>query len=571
MDYKKIGLYAALIVVALILWNAWQREFPPVDNSAPTTQSQSSTNSNTAPSTTTSGTTSASSAVPTVPSAQHTASKTTPNSAQNLKSGQFIHVKTDVLDIIIDTHGGNIEQAQLLKYPQTLHSKNSVELFNTNQDSLYVAQSGLTGPNGPDTQKGQAKYKASSLRYNLNQGQKTIKVPLVWQGANGLKIVKTYVFHRNSYVIDMNYAVHNQSSKTWQGYVYTQLARKNVEHKGSLLTQYASFTGGAMSTPAEHYQKLKFKNFASEPVNLNASGGWAAMIQQYFLSAWVPPANQTYHYYTKANADGVYTLGMIGPQLTVHSAQSISTDNKLYVGPAIASKLNALAPNLSMTIDYGWLFFISKIIFWLMSLIHGVIGNWGWAIILTTIVIKVLFFPLSDKSFKSMANMRKLQPKMALLKERHDGDRAGLSKATMELYRKEKVNPLSGCLPIVIQIPVFIGLYWVIIQSVEFRLAPWMFWIKDLAVHDPYYILPVLMGVLMFIQQKMSPPPPDPTQAKVMMFMPVIFTVFFLHFPAGLVLYWITNTLFTIVHQFYVYKRVEREDKKQKLIKAQKR
>lgn len=568
MDYKKISLYAALVVVALILWNAWQREYPPVANNTPTTQSQPTSSSSAVP---TSNTNSASSTVPTVPSAHHVAKKITPSAAQGLYSGQFIHVKTDVLDIVIDTHGGNIEQAKLLKYPKTLDSKNSIELFNTGQDSLYVAQSGLTGPNGPDTQKGQAKYKASSLRYKLSSDENTVKVPLVWQGANGLKIIKTYVFHRDSYVIDMNYAVQNQGSKTWKGYVYTQLARKNVEHKGSLLTQYASFTGGAMSSPAEHYQKLKFKNFASEPINQNITGGWAAMIQQYFLSAWVPPANQLYHYYTRASADGVYTLGMIGPQLTVHSAQSISTDNKLYVGPAIASNLNALAPNLNMTIDYGWLFFISKIIFWVMSLIHSVIGNWGWSIILTTIVIKLLFFPLSDKSFKSMANMRKLQPKMATLKERHEGDRAGLSKATMELYRKEKVNPLSGCLPIVIQIPVFIALYWVIIQSVEFRLAPWMFWVKDLAVHDPYYILPVLMGVLMFVQQKMSPPPPDPTQAKVMMFMPVIFTVFFLHFPAGLVLYWITNTLFTIVHQFYVYKRVERDDKKQKLIKASKR
>lgn len=564
MDYKKISLYAALIVVALILWNAWQREFPPTTTTPASQQTQASN----VPVT---GASHNSSAVPNVPNADSKVKRNTPKANQALYSGQLIHVKTDLFSIVIDAHGGNIEQALLLKYPESLNSKKSFQLLNTQQNTFYVAQSGLTGSNGPDTQKGQATYRAQAASYKMSADQKTLTVPLVWQGANGLRIIKTYVFHRDSYVIDMNYTIHNQGANTYQGYVYTQLARKNPQHHGSLLTQYASFTGGAISSPAEHYQKLKFKNFADEPLSDNITGGWAAMIQQYFLSAWVPPATQNYHYYTRVNNDDVYTLGMIGPQLTVHPAQSLSTDNRLYIGPAIASNLNAVAPNLSMTIDYGWLFFISKIIFWVMSLIHGVVGNWGWAIILTTIIIKILFFPLSDKSFRSMANMRKLQPKMAQLKERFEGDRAGMSKATMELYRKEKVNPLSGCLPIVIQIPVFIALYWVIIQSVEFRLAPWMFWVKDLAVHDPYYILPVIMGVLMFVQQKMSPPPPDPTQAKVMMFMPVIFTVFFLHFPAGLVLYWITNTLFTICHQFYVYKRVDKDAKKQKLIKAKKR
>lgn len=561
MDYRKTALYAALVVVALILWNSWQREFPPqADNPTITVATSTAPNISNVPG-------SSSGAVPTTNSlVPHTmAAKAALTSSKSSTTGKTISIKTDLLNLTIGLKGGDIEHADLLQYPLGLHDKtNKVTLFTRAGDNYYIAQSGITGPQGPDTQKGPVQYSTTKTQYTLRAGQKELVVPLVYRAANGLELTKTYTFKRDSYTIDTGYKIHNNSNKAWKGYVYTQLARNQPERSSSLIAHYASFTGGAISSPKEHYQKLKFKNFASEPVNENITGGWAAMIQQYFLTAWVPPAGQTYHYYTQAN-NNIYTVGMMGPQLTVHASQTLQTHNKLYVGPAIASRLNALAPYLSMTIDYGWLFFISKIIFWLMMLIHGFIGNWGWSIILTTIVIKALFYPLSDKSFRSMANMRKMQPRMQQLKERFADDRAGLSKATMELYRKEKINPLSGCLPILIQIPVFIALYWVIIQSVELRLAPWMFWIKDLSVHDPYYILPVLMGVCMFVQQKMSPPPPDPTQAKVMMFMPVIFTVFFLHFPAGLVLYWITNTLFTICHQFFVYKKVERADKMKKL------
>jgi YidC/Oxa1 family membrane protein insertase len=559
MDYRKIALYAALVVVALLLWNSWQREFPATKPVANTTASQPATPSGvTQPSKT---------GVPSVPQSNHGAQQThskAPVVASSKKNKRLITVKTDVLNVAIDTLGGNLEQAALINYKQEDNPQQPVALFNQNPSSYYVAESGLTGKLGPDTQKGQVTYRAAKSSYTMTKGQKSITVDLTWRNAQGLRVTKSYVFTRGSYAVAMHYKVQNQGGKPWTGYVYTQLARTQPGKTGSVLTHYATFTGAAVSSPSEHYQKLKFKNFASEPLNQNATDGWAAMIQQYFLSAWVPPAKQNYHYYTTANND-IYTVGMIGPAQVVQPGQSMTTTNTLYVGPAIASNLDKLSPHLSMTIDYGWLWFISKIIFWIMKIIHGVIGNWGWSIILTTIVIKVIFYPLSDKSFKSMAGMRKLQPKMAALKERHDSDRQAISKATMELYKTEKVNPLSGCLPIVIQIPVFIGLYWVIMQSVEFRMAPWMFWIKDLSVHDPYYILPVIMGVLMFLQQKLSPPPADPTQAKVMMFMPVIFTVFFLHFPAGLVLYWITNTLFTILHQLYVYKRVANKEKALKL------
>ena len=564
MDFRKIALYAAIVIVALFLWNAWQREFPATtgQTTATTTNStQSTTASNTA------GT----SAVPTIPkgTSNHQAQSQTaiPQAVKTkaIAAGQFIHVKTDVLDILINVKNGEIDQAKLLKYPVSLKTpKQKMALFNTNPDTYYVAKSGLAVKQGDSAAKGISHYTAAKTQYDLTTGQKELLVPLHWRNAQGVMVTKTYVFQRGSYTIGMHYNIVNQSSTPWSGYVYTQLARKQPpKHKGSFLSSYANFNGAAISSPAEHYQKLKFKNFASEPVNKYIQGGWAAMIQQYFLSAWVPPATQKYYYASSVN-NGVYTLSMVGPTMTVQPKQTLATQDKLYVGPAIASSLNALSPHLSMAIDYGWLWFISKIIFWVMKLIHHFVGNWGWSIILTTIVIKLLFYPLSDKSFRSMAKMRKLQPRMAKLKERHGGDRQAMSKATMEMYRKEKVNPLGGCLPIVIQIPVFIALYWVIMQSVELYQAPWWLWIKDLSVHDPYYILPVLMGGLMFVQQKLSPPPPDPTQAKVMMFMPVIFTVFFLQFASGLVLYWVTNTLVTILHQYYVIRRVERQDKLKK-------
>ena len=561
MDYRKIAIYAALVVAALFLWNAWQREFPPQVSQPQATQQHhqqtSSVSNNEA----------MNSSVPEVPQnnqRQSTAKTGVPPTKQTVKNGKFIQVKTDVLNLLINTHGGNIEQASLSQYPlSSKQPQQKVTLFNTNAGTYYVAQSGLTGQQGPDTQKGVAHYTVAKTAYQLQSGQQQLQVPLHWRNAQGVMITKTYVFHRGSYAVGMEYHIDNKSAKPWSGYVYTQLARTQPVHKGSVLSHYATFTGAAISSPAEHYQKLKFKNFSSAPVDQRFQNGWAAMIQHYFLSAWVPPAKQTYHYYTKVN-NGVYTVGMIGAAMSVAPQQTLNTINTLYIGPAIASQLDAVAPHLSMAIDYGWLWFISEIIFWVMKFIHHFLGNWGWSIILTTIIIKLLFYPLSDKSFRSMAKMRKLQPRMVQLKERHGGDRQAMSKATMELYRKEKVNPLGGCLPMVIQIPVFIALYWVIIQSVELRQAPWLLWVNDLSVHDPYYILPVLMGGLMFIQQKLSPPPPDPTQAKVMMFMPVIFTVFFLTFPSGLVLYWLTNTLVTILHQYYVIRRVEHQDKQKK-------
>ena len=551
MDYRKIILYAAILVVALILWNDWQRDFPP----ATTDMTVVSTPQSTIPTATSTTNTS------TVPVINHAAyQRPAASAAATVTGAHLVQVKTDILNLTVNTLGGNIEQAQLLQYHQKL-DKNSpaIELFNTDPSNYYVAQSGLMGSQGPDTQKGQVIYQTSQTSYELTPGTKQLQVHLTWHG-NGLTVVKTYTFTAGSYAVQMRYDVTNESGKAWTGSVYTQLARKPPIEHHSLLTSYATFTGAAVSSPNEHYQKQKFSNFVDAPINQSTTNGWAAMIQQYFLTAWVPPAQQNYTYYTSVSGD-IYTVGMYSAPLTVTSGQTASISSNLYVGPAIASNLDQLSPYLHMTIDYGWLWFIAQFIFWMMKHIFDVVGNWGWSIILVTIIIKIIFYPLSTKSFRSMAYMRKLQPKVAQLKERFGDDKQAMSRAMMDLYRKEKVNPLSGCLPIIIQIPVFIALYWVIMQSVELRHAPWILWVQDLSTHDIYYILPVIMGLLMFVQQKLSPPPPDPTQAKVMMFMPVIFTVLFLGFPSGLVLYWITNTFTTVLHQYYIMYKVEQEEK----------
>ena len=552
MDYRKIILYAAILVVALVLWNDWQRDFPPTTTITDTTvvDNAPSTAPNITPATGTS----------TVPVINHTAHQRPAANVTLVEDAHLIRVKTDVLNIVINTLGGNIEQAQLLQYHQKLDKHSPpVELFTTDPNAYYVAQSGLTGSEGPDTQKGQVIYQTTQTSYALTPGMPQLQVHLTWHN-NGLTVVKTYTFTQGSYAVQMRYDITNGSDKPWTGSVYTQLARKPPVEHHSLLTSYATYTGAAISNPDTHYQKEKFSNFADSPINQSATNGWAAMIQQYFLSAWVPPAQQNYTYYSSVSGD-IYTLGMYSNPITAASGQTVSTSSNLYVGPAIASNLDQLSPYLHMTIDYGWLFFIAQFIFWMMKHIFDVVGNWGWSIILVTIVIKIIFYPLSTKSFRSMAYMRRLQPKVAQLKERFGDDKQAMSRAMMDLYRKEKVNPLSGCLPIIIQIPVFIALYWVIMQSVELRHAPWILWVQDLSTHDIYYILPVVMGLLMFVQQKLSPPPPDPTQAKVMMFMPVIFTVLFLGFPSGLVLYWITNTLTTVLHQYYIMYKVEQEEK----------
>jgi YidC/Oxa1 family membrane protein insertase len=552
MDYRKLVLYIALVVVALTLWNMWQREHvspsPQTNNemSVPATVPTMSPQSNPV---------AGGNSVPSLPS-QAQSNTVLPSLASN-NAAQMIKVKTDVLDLTLDKKGGTLIRSVLFAYPVGPKQAESLVLLNNDPQSLYLIQGGLIGPQGPDTSQGPVTYTTSSNQYTLAPDAKTLNVDLQWTNSKGFSVIKRYIFTRGQYDIKVQYILQNNSLDNWTVYPYAQLQRKEPP-KESGLTHYGLFTGAAISSPDKHYQKLSFDDLKDAALNQNITGGWAAMIQHYFLSAWVPPQNSNYHYYSSRAADNVYTVGMMGPALVVAPHQNQSTELTLYSGPAIAKNLDQVAPHLNLTIDYGWLWFISAALFWVMTWIHKLIGNWGWSIVILTLLIKLCFYHLSAKSYTSMAHMRRLQPKMQQLKERFADDKQKLSQAIMEMYRSEKVNPLSGCLPIVIQIPFFIALYYMIIESVELRQAPFMLWIHDLSVADPFYILPVIMGGLMFLQQKLNPPAPDPMQQKIMMFLPVIFTVFFLSFPAGLVLYWITNTALSILQQWYILKKVNK-------------
>lgn len=554
LDYLRIALYTSLVVLGLFLFQAWEREHPPAAATPVTT--------------------SAAAAVPAASShfvpqtAPAAASSTAPVAAEAAAApaemaapvtGELVKVTTDLLEVNIDTRGGDVVQVKLLKYPESLGSKTPFLLLTDDPKTQYIAESGLLGQMGPDTAASQAAYQPEKTEYQLVPGQDTLTVNLSWKNEQGLKVTKRLTFTRGSYEIKVGYEVDNQSAQAWQGSLYTQLLRTNTPpptHSGFM--NLATYFGAAISSPQKPYDKITFKKMAEQNLDQTVQGGWAAMIQHYFIGAWVPPAGSTSTYYSRVT-NGLYTIGMIGQPLSVAPGAKTYTEAKLYTGPATADLLEKTAPGLKLTIDYGWFWFISGIIFWMMQKIHDVIGNWGWSIVLVTIIIKALFYRLSAKSYRSMSVLKKLQPKMEALKKRYGDDKQGFTKATMDLYRTEKVNPMSGCLPILIQIPVFIALYWVLVESVQLRQAPFILWIHDLSQADPYYVLPVLMGISMFIQQRLNPPPPDPVQAKVMMLMPFLFTAMFAGFPAGLMLYWVVNNTLSFLQQWYIMRKLDVE------------
>jgi YidC/Oxa1 family membrane protein insertase len=411
---------------------------------------------------------------------------------------------------------------------------------------------------GPDTQKKPADYKTAKPEYRLEAGQDTLLVPLEWTNSKGLKVTKTFSFKRGEYLVRVGYQVDNQTATPWTGYLYTQLKRKEVAQETSMF-QINPYMGAVLSSPAKRYDKISFDNMQKEPLNREIQEGWVAFVQHYFLSAWIPEGNQPYQYTTQALPDKVYLARQIGPALTVAPGKQLQTESKFYAGPAIADMLKGIAPGLDLIVDYGVLWVIGTGLFWLMQQIHQIVGNWGWVIVLVTVIVKLAFYKLSAASYRSMAAMRKLQPRLVALKERYGDDRQKMSQATMELYKKEKINPLGGCLPVLVQIPVFIALYWVLLESVQLRQAPFILWIQDLSVQDPYYILPIIMGLTMLVQQRLNPAPVDPVQAKVMMFLPLVFTFLFLSFPAGLVLYWVVNNTLSILQQWYITRSFEQK------------
>lgn len=483
------------------------------------------------------------------------------SSSQNNAQSEIINITTDVYKIQIDTVGGDIVRAELVQYPQSLDTPDIGKVLLDNSDELnYVAQSGLVNKdnNSPDSRaKGRAKWQVAQKKYEIKDGQDKLEVDLFWQGDAGVSVTKRYIFHRDSYKVDVQFIINNQSDKAWSGHYYGQVKREFTKTKNGMLG-VQMYQGGALHTPDKPYKKVSFDDMKSNPVTITQKGGWAALLERYFLCAWIPDSEQENHYFTRANEQNTYNIGS-SAFVTVQPNQTQTVSGQFFIGPEIADALKAISPGLELTIDYGILWPISQLLFWLLKNIHNFVGNWGWSIILVTLVIKLAFYKLSASSYRSMGHMRRVQPKIEALKERMKDDKAQFSQAMLELYKKEKINPLGGCLPILIQIPVFIALYYVLLESVELRQAPFIFWLKDLSVKDPYYVLPLIMGASMFLQQKMSPAPPDPMQAKIMMFMPVIFTVLFLSFPSGLVLYWVVNNLLSILQQWYITNNLQKE------------
>lgn len=536
MDSQRNLLLIALLFVSFMIWQAWQVD----NNPQPTAQTtQQTTNTATG----------------------DKASQAVPGSGQ----GQLITVKTDVLSLTINTRGGDIEQANLLAYPDTLGSSNTFELLETTPSFVYQAQSGLTGKNGPDNPANGDRplFEVPQTSFVLADGQDELRIPLTFTSKDGSVFIKTFVLKRNDYAIGVDYHVNNASAAPLELTLFGQLKQSiNLPKKrdtGSNNFALQTYRGAAYSSDETKYKKYSFSDIEDKNLDITIKGGWVAMLQQYFATAWIPAANETNTFYSAELGNGLAAIGFKGAPVVIQPGEQKQLSATLWVGPEIQNKMAEIAPHLDLTVDYGWLWFISQPLFKLLKFIHSFVGNWGFSIIVITFIVRGIMYPLTKAQYTSMAKMRLLQPKLAAMRERIGDDKQRMSQEMMALYKAEKVNPLGGCLPLIIQMPIFLALYYMLMSSVELRHAPFILWIHDLSAQDPYYILPILMGITMYFIQKMSPTTvTDPMQQKIMTFMPVIFTVFFLWFPAGLVLYYIVSNLVTILQQQLIYRGLEK-------------
>ncbi len=557
METRKLILIIIFSTSLLLLWESWQQEIHPPASQvtpAPLVENGNASNDDTLP----------------VPSdklagtgmsgiaqgIEGMQSSVTPNL---FEMGERIHVTTDMIVAEIDTAGGDIRKLGLLKHPSSEDKNKPYDLLLDQAARFQIAQSGLIGDNLPN-HKTQYTLDSNKHDYTLNPGEESLSVRLVAPEVNGIRIAKVYTFHRGTYVIDVTFEIDNQSDATFQPYAYFQMLRDGKDPAGQTF-MVRSHTGPALYTEEEKFTKVTLsdleKNKAEHPTN--ADDGWIAMLEHYFLTAWLPKQGEPREYYTKQLAHNQYAAGVIVPVGTIDSGQTEVVTMPFYAGPQDQDKLAELAPGLDLTVDYGWLTVLAKPLFWLLSFYHSYVGNWGLAIILLTVTVKLLFFPLSAAGYRSMAKMRVVTPKLQRIREQYASDRQRMHQAMMEFYKEEKINPLGGCLPILVQIPVFIALFWTLLAAVELRYAPLALWITDLSVPDPYYVLPVLMGISMFIQSKLSPKPADPMQAKIMQIMPIAFSVFFFFFPAGLVLYSLCNNILSIAQQWQITRMFEKE------------
>lgn len=549
MDIRRTVLWVVFSLSLLILWDNWMRYngkqsmfFPTATQTAKPattgTAAPSAAKSSDVPQATTSAATATPAAVP---------------GGTTQAQSERIAIATDVMKAEIDTLGGELRRLELLQYKDTVDPTKNMVLFDDSANRTYLGQTGLIGGPFPNHK---SPFVAKPGPRSLD-GANELQLVLESE-QNGVKLIKTYTFKRGEYTVGIRHDVVNNSGAPINPSLYLQLVRDGNKPEGESQF-YSTFTGPAVYTDAAKFQKLDFEDIEDGTAKhaTKADNGWVALVQHYFVSAFLPPEKVAREIYTKKVDTNKYAVGSILPMGTVAPGATASMESRLFSGPQESTLLEKAAPGLDLVKDYGWLTIIAKPIFWLMDQIHKVLGNWGWTIIVLTILIKLAFFPLSAASYRSMAKMKTVTPKMQAIRERYKSDPQKMNQAMMELYKTEKINPLGGCLPILVQIPVFIALYWVLLASVEMRNAPWLGWIQDLASPDPWFILPIVMAVTMFIQTKLNPTPPDPIQAKVMMFMPIIFSVMFFFFPAGLVLYWVVNNILSIAQQWVITRKIE--------------
>lgn len=469
--------------------------------------------------------------------------------------GETIRAFTDVMTVEIDTVGASLQRIELPQHRSAVDPERNFVLFEKSSAQTYVAQAGFIGDGLPNHN---SVFRSEAKEHRLADGKSKLEVRMVHEGPDGIAAAKTYTFERGSFQIGIKHELRNVGNAALQPHGYYQVVRDGNPPEGDS-KMLPTYTGVAVYTDKEKFQKVAFTDIdKGKPAHARAStDGWIGVVQHYFVAAWIVPGNTPREFYTKRLDNNLYAAGVIVPLGKIEPGASATQEVSLYAGPQYQDKLQSVALGLELTVDYGWLTVIAAPLFWVLKWLYGWAGNWGIAIIILTIIIKLIFYPLSAASYKSMAKMRVLAPKLQRLKEQYGDDRQRMQQAMMDLYKTEKINPLGGCLPIVVQIPVFIALYWVLLASFELRQAPFTLWIKDLAVPDPYYVLPVLMGATMIIQTKLNPEPPDPVQAKIMKIMPIAFSVFFFFFPAGLVLYWLVNNILSIAQQWQITRSME--------------
>ena len=536
MDTKRLILFAVFSLSIFMLWDAWQREHNPPPAITQTTSTQQKSNE-----------------VPTSSIRSQTSVANPPlenAKLAQLEQGQRIYVKTDVINAEIDLNGGDLRKLILIKHGGSKDKTKPFVFLADEKPHFYVAQSGLIGEGLP-THK--TLFTTIAKEYTLDQGAEKVQVRLSWQGENSVQVDKIFTFSRNSYLVDVAYEIKNNSVKNINADAYFQFLRDGTPPEGDSVL-LPTYTGPAVYTEEHKFQKHAFDKIGEDKQkdSIIVNNGWISLLQHYFIAAYLPQDKTQHEFYFRKTGDNLYATGVITNigQIDPNASKKISM--RMYAGPQDQETLKGLAPGLDKAVDYGWLTIVAEPIFWLLSFLHKWIGNWGWAIIILTLLIKLAFYPLSAASYRSMAKMKALAPRLQRLKEQYGEDRQKLHQAMMDIYKTEKINPLGGCLPVVIQIPVFIALYWVLLYSVEMRHAPFALWIQDLTAQDPYYILPVLMGISMLVQTKLNPTPPDPIQAKIMMIMPVAFSIMFFWFPAGLVLYWVVNNTLSIAQQWHI-------------------